>query len=81
MSGLFFETVVGLIVLYVPPFNIAFSTRPIAPHHFVIPAMIYFTMMISIDEVRRIFVRNGTSKSKITGRVVYEGWFAQNTVW
>jgi hypothetical protein len=75
--GLFFELGLGLILVYVPPINTAFKTRPLPCAFFIVPAMVYFGVIFFYDEVRKIYVRFGIVR--INGKIKYKGWLARNT--
>jgi hypothetical protein len=46
----------------------------------MIPAFVYFAIMLALDEVRRIYLRVGTGRTA-NNKVKYTGWVAQNTLW
>jgi sodium/potassium-transporting ATPase subunit alpha len=77
-AGLVFETVLVAILLYAPFFNEALGTRQIAFPHFAIPSFSFFAVIMSYDELRKIYLRGGMSKSR-RGRAVIHGWVARNT--
>jgi len=55
--GLFFETTLGALLCYVPPFNEAFSTRPIYFVHWLAP-LPFAIFILSYDETRKVLMRN-----------------------
>jgi len=70
--GLFFETALVAILLYVPPLNVALGTRMIAFPHFAVPSFSFFTAIFFYDEVRKIWLRNGMVR--VDGRLRLKGW-------
>jgi len=77
--GLFFETALVAILSYVPFLNVVLGTRPIAFPHFAVPSFSFFAMIMSYDELRKIYLRRGQQRSSTTGRTKYTGWVARNT--
>ena len=77
MFGIFIETSVGLITTYIYQIGIGIFTRMIAPAHFIVPSMAYFTIILFYDEVRKVFLRRGIKR--INGKVKFTGWIARNT--
>merc|ERR1712166_42746 len=67
--GLFFETALVAILLYVPFLNVALGTRPI-PFSFFVAIFFY-------DELRKIWLRNGMTRAN--GQLKLTGWIVQNT--
>lgn len=57
--GLFFEFALVALLLYIPPFNLALGTRPIAPEHFAVPTFSFYISIFFYDEIRKIFIRRG----------------------
>jgi len=55
--GLFFETAVGALLCYIPPFNSAFATRPIYFVHWCAP-LPFAIFIIIYDELRKLSMRN-----------------------
>merc|ERR1719183_228515 len=76
--GLFFETSLVALLCYVPWWNQALGTRQIAFPHFAVPSFSFFSVIMAYDELRKIFLRNGMTKSK-RGRTKFVGWVARNT--
>jgi len=70
--GLFFETALVAILLYVPPLNVALGTRMIAFPHFAVPSFSFFTSIFFYDELRKIWLRNGMVR--VDGRLRLKGW-------
>jgi hypothetical protein len=70
--GLFFETALVAILLYVPPLNVALGTRMIAFPHFCVPSFSFFTSIFFYDELRKIWLRNGMIRED--GRLRLRGW-------
>jgi hypothetical protein len=77
-AGLIFETVLVGILAYAPFFNEPLGTRQIAFPHFAVPSFSFFAIIMAYDEVRKVFLRNGMTKSR-RGRTVVHGWVARNT--
>jgi len=75
--GLFFETALVAILLYVPPLNVALGTRMIAFPHFAVPSFSFFTAIFFYDEIRKIWLRSGFVREE--GRLKLKGWIVQNT--
>jgi sodium/potassium-transporting ATPase subunit alpha len=57
--GLFFETALVAILLYVPFLNTALGTRQIPFPHFACPSFSYYVAIFFYDEMRKIWLRNG----------------------
>merc|ERR1712167_131081 len=55
--GLFFETALVALLLYVPQLNIALGTRQIPPAPFACPSFSFFTAIFFYDELRNIRLR------------------------
>lgn len=79
--GLFFETALIVIIVYIPWIGNILGTRMLAFPHFMVPGLIWFTIIVFFDEVRKIHVRRGIRKDSKTGTTFYDGWFARNTIW
>jgi hypothetical protein len=77
--GLFFETALVAILLYVPLLNRILFTRSIPLPHFAIPSFSFFAVIMMYDEMRKLMVRLGMRRNEKTGAVKLHGWFAQNT--
>ena len=75
--GLFFETSLVAILLYVPALNVALGTRQIPPAHFAVPSFSFFTAIFFYDELRKIWLRGGMVRE--AGRLKLKGWIVQNT--
>mmetsp|Transcript_13635 Transcript_13635/g.23219 ORF Transcript_13635/g.23219 Transcript_13635/m.23219 type:complete len:430 (-) Transcript_13635:39-1328(-) len=75
--GLFFETALVAVLLYVPFLNIALGTRQIAPAHFAVPTFTFYVAIFFYDELRKIWLRNGMVREE--GRLKLKGWIVQNT--
>merc|ERR1712194_271739 len=52
--GLFFETALVAILLYVPFLNVALGTRQIAFPHFAVPSFSFYIAIFFYDELRKI---------------------------
>jgi len=76
--GFISETLLVLIVAYVPFINIPLATRPLAFPHLGVPVFPWVTTLFLYDEMRKIYVRAGM-KRKPTGQVILDGWVARNT--
>lgn len=57
--GLFFETALVAILLYVPFLNIALGTRQIAFAHFGVPSFSFYIAIFFYDELRKLWLRSG----------------------
>jgi len=77
--GLLFETVLVAILCYVPFLNVPLGTRQIALPHFAVPSFSFFVVIMTYDELRKIFLRDGTNISKYDKRTKYDGWVVRNT--
>jgi len=77
--GLFFETVLTAILSYIPFLNLVLGTRAVAFPHFGIPSFSFFVVILSYDEVRKIYVRDGMKRERGSNRVKLEGWVVRNT--
>lgn len=77
--GLFFETTLVAILCYVPFLNVPLGTRQIAIPHFAVPSFSFFVIIMTYDELRKIFLRDGTKVSKYDRRAKYDGWVVRNT--
>merc|ERR1719329_832536 len=75
--GLFFETALVAILLYVPALNIGLGTRQIPPAHFAVPSFSFFTAIFFYDELRKIWLREGMVREH--GRLKLKGWITRNT--
>jgi hypothetical protein len=75
--GLFFETALVAILLYVPFLNVALGTRPIPFSHFAVPSFSFFVAIFFYDELRKIWLRNGMTREN--GQLKLTGWIVQNT--
>jgi len=78
--GLFFETSLVAILLYVPFLNIALGTRQIPPAHFAVPSFSFYCAIFFYDELRKIWLRSGmVREGGETGKLRLKGWIVQNT--
>jgi hypothetical protein len=75
--GLFFETALVAILLYVPFLNVALGTRPIPFSHFAVPSFSFFVAIFFYDELRKIWLRNVMTREH--GQLKLTGWIVQNT--
>lgn len=55
--------VLAVLIVYVPPFNSLFGTRPI-PFQFWFLPVIFSVALMSFDEIRKVFVRRRSPESK-----------------
>lgn len=78
--GIFFETALIALIVYVPWIGNVLGTRMLAFPHFMVPSLAWFTIIFFYDEVRKIHVRAGIRRKK-TGVTFYDGWLARNTIW
>jgi len=79
--GLFFETALVALLLYVPFLNYGLQTRQIPFAHFAIPSFSFYVCIFFYDEMRKIWVRNGMTRENAdgTGKLKLTGWVVQNT--
>jgi len=75
--GLFSETALVAILLYVPFLNVALGTRQIPFPHFAVPSFSFFVAIFFYDELRKIWLRNGMVRE--SGKLKLKGWIVQNT--
>jgi len=75
--GLFFETALVAILLYVPFLNVALGTRQIPFPHFAVPSFSFYCAIFFYDELRKIYLRNGMVRED--GKLKLKGWIVQNT--
>jgi len=75
--GLFFETALVAVLLYVPFLNVALGTRPIAFAHFGVPSFSFYVAIFFYDELRKIWLRGGMTRTE--GKLKLTGWIVQNT--
>lgn len=75
--GLFFETALVALLLYVPFLNTALGTRQIPFVHFACPSFTYYVAIFFYDEMRKIWLRNGMVRE--AGKLKLKGWIVQNT--
>jgi len=62
------ETIIAVIICYVPFMWTGFNTRPIVHWHFSVPAFPFAVLMFVFDEVRKFYLRQGSPyMSKLTG--------------
>eukprot|EP01129_Flabellula_baltica_P001518 TRINITY_DN1145_c0_g1_i1.p1 TRINITY_DN1145_c0_g1~~TRINITY_DN1145_c0_g1_i1.p1 ORF type:complete len:1074 (+),score=311.27 TRINITY_DN1145_c0_g1_i1:19-3240(+) len=55
--GLFEETILALLLVYLPPVNWVLLTRPLELYHFFLPALPFSVMIFCYDEVRKSIIR------------------------
>jgi len=75
--GLFFETALVALLLYVPFLNIALGTRQIPFAHFAVPSFSFYIAIFFYDELRKLWLRSGMVREQ--GRLKLKGWIVQNT--
>lgn len=75
--GLFSETALVAILLYVPFLNVALGTRQIPFVHFAVPSFSFFVAIFFYDELRKIWLRSGMVREQ--GKLKLKGWIVQNT--
>merc|ERR1711912_129201 len=75
--GLFSETALVAILLYIPFLNVALGTRQIPFAHFAVPSFSFFVAIFFYDELRKIWLRSGMVREN--GRLKLKGWIVQNT--
>jgi magnesium-transporting ATPase (P-type) len=62
-GGLLFETLLGLLVVYVPFLHSAFQTKPLKFIH-LLPAIPFVLFIFSYDELRKFLMRYGDKGGK-----------------
>mmetsp|Transcript_17079 Transcript_17079/g.20561 ORF Transcript_17079/g.20561 Transcript_17079/m.20561 type:complete len:1160 (+) Transcript_17079:196-3675(+) len=67
--GLCFETALGCVLLYIPPLNQVFGTRPLAPLHWF-PGVPWSMLIFLYDETRKYLMRQEK-----------DGWIERYTYW
>lgn len=77
--ALCFETILVVILCYVPFLNTVLGTRMIAFPHFAVPSMGFFMIIMFYDETRKVFLRRGMETSSTTHRIKFKGWITRNT--
>ena len=70
-----------ILIVYVPWIGIVLGSRMIAFPHFMVPSLLWFTIILLYDEVRKMFIRRGIRKDKKSGVIFYDGWLARNTLY
>jgi len=75
--GLFFETALVALLLYVPFLNVALGTRQIPFAHFAVPSFSFYCAIFFYDELRKLWLRSGMVREQ--GRLKLRGWIVQNT--
>eukprot|EP01095_Lingulamoeba_sp_RSL-Kostka_P006425 TRINITY_DN2011_c0_g1_i1.p1 TRINITY_DN2011_c0_g1~~TRINITY_DN2011_c0_g1_i1.p1 ORF type:complete len:1031 (-),score=418.97 TRINITY_DN2011_c0_g1_i1:329-3421(-) len=65
--GLFSETLLALVIMYLPFLDIALGTRPLSPRHWL-PALPFSLYILCYDEMRKFWIRSNPS-----------GWVFTNT--
>jgi sodium/potassium-transporting ATPase subunit alpha len=75
--GLFSETALVAILLYVPFLNNGLGTRQIPFPHFAVPSFSFYVAIFFYDELRKIWLRNGMVRED--GQLKLKGWIVQNT--
>merc|ERR1711988_1877468 len=75
--GLFFETALVALLLYVPFLNVALGTRQIPFAHFAVPSFSFYCAIFFYDELRKLWLRSGMVREQ--GRLKLKGWIVQNT--
>ena len=67
-SGMVFETILGLFIVYMPFLDVALGTRPLFPRHLGLPSIPFFFYILAYDELRKLWIRNNRG-----------GWVEENT--
>lgn len=75
--GLFSETALVAILLYVPFLNNGLGTRQIPFPHFAVPSFSFYVAIFFYDELRKIWLRQGMVRED--GKLKLKGWIVQNT--
>ena len=79
--GMLFQFVLMIVIVYLPWVGIVLGSRMLAFPHFMVPSLIWFSVILFYDEVRKIFIRRGLRKDKKSGVIYYDGWLARNTIY
>ena len=79
--GMLFQFILLILIVYVPWIGIVLGSRMIAFPHFMVPSLVWFTIVLFYDEVRKILVRRGMRKDQKSGVTYYDGWLARNTLY
>eukprot|EP00168_Porphyra_purpurea_P021284 TRINITY_DN93_c0_g1_i4.p1 TRINITY_DN93_c0_g1~~TRINITY_DN93_c0_g1_i4.p1 ORF type:complete len:583 (+),score=231.64 TRINITY_DN93_c0_g1_i4:139-1749(+) len=74
-AGLFEETLLGALLVYVPFINDPFGTEPLRIVHWL-PALPFVVIIFTYDEIRKFLLRQGKTKGNKFGL-----WLYDNTYW
>lgn len=77
LYGLLVETIVAVLIVYVPFLNDPLGTRPLDARHFGVNAFPFFLIMIAYDEVRKYLMHYYTKIEK--GKKPEYSWIYKNT--
>ena len=78
--GLISETVISLMIGFIPGVNVSLGGRPLHFLHWFFPAMPAFILIIIYDETRKLIIRNVNNKHKKLG-IDKIGWVELNTLY
>eukprot|EP00359_Climacostomum_virens_P000955 CAMPEP_0204898890 /NCGR_PEP_ID=MMETSP1397-20131031/1538_1 /ASSEMBLY_ACC=CAM_ASM_000891 /TAXON_ID=49980 /ORGANISM="Climacostomum Climacostomum virens, Strain Stock W-24" /LENGTH=1138 /DNA_ID=CAMNT_0052066777 /DNA_START=88 /DNA_END=3504 /DNA_ORIENTATION=+ len=62
--GFVSEIAITLFIVYVPPVHAALGTRPLEALHFAVPAMPFFIVIVTYDEIRKLLFRYQSKPDK-----------------
>jgi sodium/potassium-transporting ATPase subunit alpha len=74
--ALIFETVIAVMICYIEVLNSGLGGRPLHFFHFGVPAIPFFTMIFTYDELRKGLMRNSRFKNKDQ-----PGWLERYTLY
>eukprot|EP00360_Condylostoma_magnum_P001963 CAMPEP_0168317496 /NCGR_PEP_ID=MMETSP0210-20121227/25698_1 /TAXON_ID=40633 /ORGANISM="Condylostoma magnum, Strain COL2" /LENGTH=228 /DNA_ID=CAMNT_0008317509 /DNA_START=2814 /DNA_END=3497 /DNA_ORIENTATION=- len=75
--GLCSETILAIVLCYIPPLNVALGTRDLEITHFGIPAMPFFVIIFSYDEIRKFLIRRYREKNHDSEGKEIPGWYRE----
>jgi len=76
LFGFFTEITITLVLNYIYPFNIVFSTRDLVYIHYGTPGMPFAVMMVIYDETKKYLLRNVKPVSEKK-----PNWIVRNCQW
>ena len=79
LYGLVFETVLAILIIYVPFFNKPLGTRRLNIKHFGIVVFPFFTLIFAYDEIRK-YLMHKLSRIEPGKRPIYS-WIYKNTLY
>lgn len=70
------EYILSIILAYIEPVNLVFSTRDLTMNHYILPAVPFSILMLIFDETRKYLIRNFKRYDKDK-----PNWFARNCLY